>query len=236
MTYLIDQWHKPSRVLALQTTKNFASNNQFDLHPKQQNKASIQQLVSTFNLPHNPFFLQQVHGSQVVEYMQAPKRQFDTQADACFTRQSHIVCAVMTADCLPVLMTDSEGSFVAAIHCGWRSLYDNILHKTLQAINTEHDVICWFGPCIQQPQYEVNEAFKQHYLNQHPSAVNAFTPIINGHCFADLYQLAELQLEAWDVKINQSHECTFSNSNYHSWRQDQSKKRMASMVWLDSKQ
>jgi hypothetical protein len=139
----------------------------------------------------------------------------------------------MTADCLPILLTDTVGSFVAAIHCGWRSLYANILPKTIEAIRPKHDVLAWFGPCIQADQYEVDEQFVTHYLNKHPDAVDAFAAIKNSKSQASLYRMAQVQLQGLGIdNIAFINECTYLDEKYHSWRQNQATKRMATMAWI----
>ncbi len=235
MTYWIKNWPQPAHIRAIQTSRYLAQHDLFDLHPKQSDPKLIDQFITDFNLPHEPMFLKQVHGQQIVEYNQIPKKQLILEADACFTRKPQIICTVMTADCLPVLLTDTAGSFVAAVHCGWRSLYANILQKTLNRIKSEHPVLAWFGPCIQQLQYEVDDDFVAHYIKKHPNTQSAFTPIITGKSFADLHALAQIQLAASGVsQITSSNLCTYALKDYYSWRQSSTCKRVASLIWLDS--
>ncbi len=233
MTQLITDWSVAPSVRALQTTNTLAADSAFDVHPKQSQSESIQLLVDTFDLPHTPIFMQQVHGNQVVEYTEPPQNHFAHQADACFTRATGVLCAIMTADCLPVLLTDRAGSFVAAVHCGWRSLYADILTATLDAISSQHELLCWFGPCILQANYEVDPQFVTDYLARHPDCASAFTPVAGGKSAASLYHLATIKLQQLGVRhISQSNVCTFADDRYYSWRQSQTPKRMASMIWL----
>ena len=235
MTHLIKCCQYPVQVKAIQTTNSLAEHKPFDIHPKQSKPELINQLVRDFNLPHQPIFLQQVHENQVIEYTEKPVAQLQHQADACFTRHTGIVCAVMTADCLPVLLTDTAGTFVAAVHCGWRSLYAEILTKTLQSIKSPHSILAWFGPYIHQPQYEVDKAFVEQYLKKQPDSKQAFTAIKAGKSFANLSVMAQIQLNASGVNRIQHHnQCTFLNTNYYSWRENNTIQRMASMIWLDS--
>ncbi|MCX7552683.1 peptidoglycan editing factor PgeF [Marinicella sp. S1101] len=239
MTHPINQWltqaddPKPS-IRAVQTTRFLSPNQAFCVHPEHHHKIGLEQLTEKFQLPHHVKLLRQVHGNQIIEYQEMPQTHFQHQADACFTRKPGIVCAIMTADCLPVLMTDKQTSFVAAVHCGWRSLIAGILDLTVKKINSSHEVYAWFGPCIQAAQYEVDAAFVENYLNQHPDAASAFSPISQGKSHADLYQLASLQLQACGVKqIQQSNECTYLSGNYYSWRENQNPHRMATMIWIE---
>lgn len=237
MTHLIKHWQQPSCVVALQATNKLGSQELFNIHPKEATPSSIQELVDRFQLPHAPHFLNQVHGNDVVEYKSKNQllmsKQMSQSADACFTRLPNIICAVLTADCLPILLTDKKGTFVAAIHCGWRSLYANIIAVTVSAIKPKYEVIAWLGPCIQAAQYEVDEAFAHHYLKQHPNAQGAFTTVINGKCQADLYQLANTQLKDLGINhITYSNQCTYLNAEYYSWRENKTTSRMATMAWL----
>ena len=233
MTYLINNWLQPKQVIGLQSTESLLNLSHFDIHPNHSNSAAINQLINHYKLPHEPKFLHQVHGNHVVEYEETPKDQLIIQADACFTRTPDVICAVMTADCLPVLITDTAGSFVAAVHCGWRSLYSNILAKTIQAIQPKHDVLVWFGPCIQVKQYEVDQSFVINYLNHHPDAASAFTPVINNKIHANLNRMAQIQLHKLGItQIVMNNECTYLDDRYYSWRQNKTIKRMASMTWI----
>lgn len=231
MTHVINKWQKPLHIKALQTS-NVLQTQAFDIHPNQARPAQQRELKQHFKLPHTPVFLQQIHTAHVVEFTKPPAAHFVHQADACFTRSKDVLCAIMTADCLPVLMTDVAGSFIAAVHCGWRSLYAGILQKTLQQIEPENQVLVWFGPCIQQAQYEVGADFVTNYLKQHPTTEAAFTPIINGKSHASLYALATNQLQHSGVNhIESSNECTYLDPSYYSWRRNQTLHRMATMIW-----
>lgn len=234
MTHLITDWPVPHRVHALQTTNSCGPVTDFDVHPAHNPKMNQQLLQAGFALPAPVRMLKQVHGDQVVAYRHSTNQEGQPEADACFTRQAGIVCAVMTADCLPVLLTDDQASFVAAVHCGWRSLYAGILSRVIEAVKPEHPVLAWLGPCIQQPQYEVTTAFKDHYLQRHPTAAAAFSTSVNGHCQASLPAMARAQLSALNItRVSQDDRCTFSDQSLYSWRRDQTPKRLASLIWLD---
>jgi YfiH family protein len=233
MTHLITDWPVPHRVHALQTSNTCGSVTDFDVHPAHNPLLNQQLSLAGFAIPAPVNLLKQVHGDQVVEYPQSTSQTASLEADACFTRQAGIVCAVMTADCLPVLLTDDRGGFVAAVHCGWRSLYAGILARVIEAVKPEHQVLAWLGPCIQQLQYEVTTAFRDHYLDQHPEASEAFTTVVNGHCQASLSTMAKHQLSALNItRISEDQRCTHSDDNLYSWRRNQTTKRLASMIWM----
>jgi len=235
MTHLIEQWQRPANVVAVQTTQSLNSHNHFSVHPSESKPPLIKQLMLNFDMPHEPMFLHQVHDNNIVEYHCQPEMQMQIQADACFTRLPNVICAIMTADCLPVLLTDTKGSFIAAIHCGWRSLYANILLKTLSTISPSHDVLAWLGPCIQQAQYEVGADFVDRYVNKHPETRHAFTPVAGGKSLADLNLLATSQLKQAGVQyIEKDLRCTLLDPDFYSWRQNQTTSRMATLAWLNN--
>ena len=232
MTHLLNQWQRPAAVGALQTTNQLGDDTGFDAHPAHRDPQSFSQLTAQFTLPHAPKFLQQVHGNDVIEWLDPPPEDFLHQADACFTRANDVICGVMTADCLPILLTDENASFVAAVHGAWRSLAGGIISKTLEAINPASPVLAWLGPCIQSAQYEVDQSFVENYLSQHPQAESAFTPIVDGKSHASLQTMATLQLTQHGVNtIQQDADCTYLHPHYHSWRQNQTHARMATLVW-----
>lgn len=224
-------------VCILQTHRDLLANKhtQLDVHPNNNGDWALEQIQQQYQLPHQPCIMQQVHGANSISLNTTPPKHFWQKADACYTRQSNIICTVITADCLPVLITDEQASFVAAIHCGWRSLYAGILPKTLDKIQSRHDLIVWFGPSICARHYQVDKSFKDHYLKAHPNAEPAFSEVIDNHCQADLKTMAQVQLNQYRLKYIQDCEiCTYGHHNYYSWRQSQTKARQASMIWIKS--
>ena len=192
--------------------------------------------ISTIqNLPHLPIFMEQIHGNTVVEYKKKPLKHGENKADACFTREKNIICSVLTADCLPVLITDTDASVVAAVHCGWRGLYSNILEKTLEKLDVDNKKLqCWLGPCISYKPYRVDEKFRQQFVQKNKTFAHCFYLDKKKSWHADLKKIAVTQLEAQGVEqIVQSPYCTFDNKNlFYSYRRDGETGRMASMIWL----
>lgn len=234
MSYLLSSWPTNPSVKAVQTDKKLKEfNGLFNINPaKSKQQSELNRLQKTFNLPHHLYFLNQQHGDQCIELTKPLKNHFQFQADACFSREKEVICAVMSADCLPILLTDSEASFVAAVHCGWRSLYQNILTKTLQMINNDKPISAWLGPSICQNHYQVDADFVRHFLKEQPHAKNAFSPIQSSKSHADLKQLAIIQLQnegVTDISIDSS--CTYADTNYYSWRENKTKARQASIIW-----
>lgn len=186
-------------------------------------------------LPHAPVFMQQVHSNKVVEYVHVPEAHGQITADACFTRKKNIVCCVLTADCLPVLIADKQASVVAAIHCGWRSLFANILKQTIAQLNCENSELqCWLGPCISYKPYQVNAEFRQKFVAKDKDLAHCFYLDKKKKWHADLKKIAVTQLKSLGItQITQSPYCTYDNKNlFFSYRRDGETGRMASMIWI----
>ena len=157
------------------------------------------------------------------------------EADAAFSRQSGSVCAVLTADCLPVLFCDRAGSVVAAAHAGWRGLADGVLEATVAAMQVPPgDILAWMGAAIGPQAFEVGDEVRQAFVAQHPEAAVAFRSHAPGKWLADIYQLARIRLESAGVQaIYGGGRCTFTETNsFFSYRRDGVTGRMASLIWL----
>lgn len=189
------------------------------------NRATLQE---TLQLPKAPFWLKQVHGNKVSH--------FDAiQADAVYTETPGEVCAVMTADCLPVLFTNQEGTAIAAAHAGWRGLAAGILENTVACFAQADQVIAWLGPAIGPQAFEVGEEVRDQFMHHQPKAADAFTAGRSGHWYANIYQLATQRLNAVGViQISGGDYCTYTDSaRFFSYRRDNITGRMASLIWLN---
>lgn len=237
-------WPAPSRVKALVTTRkggdSLAPFDSFNvgLHvgdvPEKvlQNRRQLQQLLAT---KHEPQWLEQVHGRKVVEAhvgAQVP------QADASFTSVPELPCAVMTADCLPVLFCTENGDQVAAAHAGWRGLAAGVLEATLEMFPLPaSEVMAWLGPAIGPQQFEVGQDVLDAFLSFSAECEQAFTPhpLKPQRWVADIYQLARLRLKAKGVvRIFGGDFCTFSErERFFSYRRDGVTGRMASLIWIN---
>lgn len=194
-------------------------------------------------LPNRPLWLNQVHGNDVV--VLDAHSQLNQIADAAVTAQPHIVCAVLTADCLPVLFCDRAGRAVGAAHAGWRGLCGGVLEATAlahagAAACAPCDQLAWLGPAIGWPKFEVGEdvftAFMTAALaSEHQATLNAFYPSANPNKkLCDLYALARIRLRRAGIKhIYGGEYCTFTQAQYfYSYRRDGVTGRMASLIWL----
>jgi YfiH family protein len=179
-----------------------------------------------------PLWLKQVHGTRCIDAAQASA---GAEADASFTRTPGIACAVLTADCLPVLLCDTAGSVVAAVHAGWRGLAAGIIETTVTAMSVpENTVLAWLGPAIGPDHFEVGSEVREAFITHHPEAAAAFTPHGNNRWLCNLYQLARQRLAALGVHHVASGDlCTMcDHTHYFSYRRDGTTGRMASLIWL----
>ncbi len=186
-------------------------------------------------IPAEPAWLTQVHGTQVVDAASAGSQ---PEADASFTTQRNTACAVLTADCLPVLFCDTAGMVVAAAHAGWRGLANGVLEQVVQRMRAAgaRDVLAWLGPAIGPQQFEVGEDVRQAFANEESQTESAFQPQAQapGKYLADLYALARWALHnAGVTRISGGDHCTVTESKrFYSYRRDGVTGRMASVIWL----
>lgn len=198
--------------------------------------ANRQRLIEAFNFPHAPQWLNQVHGIQVHEINQAQVLPSVISADASFTRQGDQVCAVLTADCLPLLVCDEAGSVVAAIHAGWRGLAAGIISTTIKAMDKPAaSLLVWLGPAIGPRAFEVGDDVYQTFTRVHAGNAQAFSPGENGRWWANLYELARLQLSRLGVlQIYGGEYCTYTQAElFYSYRRESQTGRMASFIWRE---
>jgi YfiH family protein len=191
-------------------------------------------LKSLLTLPDEPVWLTQKHTATVVK---ASTDNRAVIADASFTDLPKQVCVVLTADCLPVLMTHRDGTHVAAIHAGWRGLANGILEATLRALNIPaKDVLVWLGPAIGPQHFEVRKDVYDIFTQQHAEAKKAFTLFADEHWLADIYELARLRLKKEGVnEIYGGTLCTHSDQkSFFSYRRDgKNTGRLVSLIWIE---
>ena len=190
-------------------------------------------LGAALELPSEPRWLEQVHGTRVVD-LDEP---WSGAADASVTRRPGVVAVVLTADCLPVLFADRRGRRVAAAHAGWRGLAGGVLENTLAALHSDpEDLLAWLGPAIGAAAYEVGDEVRAAFVATHASHADAFERNPRGRWQADLYALARFELQALGVKeIHGGQWCTRTESErFFSHRREAPCGRMATLVWLDA--
>lgn len=243
MASIRPQWDAPPGVVAWSTTREggvssgpYASLN-LATHVGDEAAAvtlNRTRLVTTLPLPGSPRWLTQVHGNTCVE---AATVEAPVAADAAWTTRSGVVCAVLTADCLPLLLCDRAGTRVAAVHAGWRGLHDGVIAATLAALGVPAQTLCaWIGPGIGVEAYAVGADLRARFLALDPG---------NAECFlrrgdrwhADLPALARRQLQQAGVEsIAASELCTYADRRFYSYRRDGVTGRFASLIWLRATQ
>jgi polyphenol oxidase len=191
-------------------------------------------LVRAAELPSEPCWLTQVHGVAV--------KNLDTQAsdsaaaDAAFTRQPGRVCAILSADCLPVLFASESGDLVGAAHAGWRGLAAGVIEATIVAMRVPSEqLLAWIGPAIGPKHFEVGAEVRHAFLEQEAGADEAFTQNACGRFMADLGVLARRRLGTLGItRIYGSGECTFASPDrYFSHRRDGNTGRQATLIWRE---
>ncbi|HYQ93271.1 MAG TPA: peptidoglycan editing factor PgeF [Burkholderiales bacterium] len=237
--WITPDWPAERRVHALITTRDggvspgkFASLNLSmrvgdDPHCVARNRAILRAC-----LPAEPAWVIQVHGTAVVDAARATP---DAEADGVVTQSPGEVCAVMTADCLPVLLSDRAGRSVGIAHAGWRGLAGGIVENVVRAMGVpSRDIIAYIGPGIGARRYEVGEDVRKAFVGKDPAAASSFEPRENGTYFADLRDLARRRLAAAGVaEVHDGEFCTASESRFFSYRRDRTTGRMASLIWLE---
>ncbi|WP_417519626.1 peptidoglycan editing factor PgeF [Marinobacter sp.] len=193
-------------------------------------------LAGACDLPADAFgWLNQVHGTGVVS-LPAGASAGVPEADASFTRTVGRACTILTADCLPVILCDEDGTTVAAAHAGWRSLCGGVLENLVARMALPgNTLMAWLGPAIGPKAFEVGPEVKAAFVAQDPGAEVAFSTVgaRNGHFMADIYCIARQRLEALGVKnISGGNFCTVSDSQrFYSYRRDGQTGRMVTAIW-----
>ncbi|OSM96947.1 purine nucleoside phosphorylase YfiH [Lonsdalea populi] len=233
-------WPAPATICACSTTRHGGSSSEpyaslnlgnhvgDDIACVEENR---RRLMVNAELPAQPHWMQQVHGIQVINL----DDEFPaTTGDAVYTSRPGNVCAVMTADCLPVLFCSVKGDEVAAAHAGWRGLQTGVLEQTLKAFRAApSEMMAWLGPAIGPQQFEVGAEVRAAFMATDPAAAHAF--VARGDKYlADIFQLARRRLSTAGIShIYGGEYCTVSHpQQFFSYRRDGVTGRMASLIWL----
>jgi len=243
-SWIVPDWPAPPKVRALITTRaggasggvyaglNLGLLSGDDAEDVARNRARLRQW-----LPAEPLWLRQVHGTTVVE---ADDAEGSPEADAALARRAGTVCAALTADCLPLLLCDEDGTTVAAVHAGWRGLCAGVIERALQAMDRPADtLLAYLGPAIGPTAYEVGAEVRDAFIAADAEAgagsAAAFAPGRPGRFHADLYALARLRLARRGVtKVYGGGYCTYTErERFYSYRRDGVTGRMASLIWIE---
>jgi YfiH family protein len=236
------QWPCPQNVRAVTTTRvGVVSGAPYEslnlaLHVGDDAAAVLEnrkRLRSALGLPNEPAWLNQVHGVQVIE---ASASSVPRTADASFAIGTSAVCVVMTADCLPVLFCDKDGTRVAAAHAGWRGLATGVLEQTIQSLQCSPDqLLAWLGPAIEQAAFEVGAEVREQFLAIDAQHQASFVENAQGRWQADHYDLARRTLHRAGVRSvhGGGFRCFADREQFFSYRREPRTGRMASLIWRD---
>ncbi|PTQ87654.1 peptidoglycan editing factor PgeF [Nitrosomonas ureae] len=245
--WIIPDWPAPSNVKALFTTrtggvsrgaKGVYSSLNLGTHVND-NLANVTQNRTLLRhyLPAEPRWLKQVHGTIPIAIDHATTE--IPEGDAVFSRKQKTVCAVMVADCLPVLLCNTAGTTVGIIHAGWRGLAGGIIEKSIHAMQIDHDqLIAWLGPAIGPDHFEVGPDVYETFVHHDAQAEQAFAVKNDGHerkWLADIFLLARQRLANSGIThIYGGGICTFSDpERFFSYRRDSETGRMAALIWFE---
>ncbi|MDP2809971.1 MAG: peptidoglycan editing factor PgeF [Rhodocyclaceae bacterium] len=241
-SFILPEWPAPPGVRALATTRrggvsgapwhsfNLGAHVGDDRQAVAANRALLRR-----ELPAEPVWLAQVHGTRCVDAALAAS---GTEADASFTRQRGVVCAVLTADCLPVLFCDDHANVVGVAHAGWRGLAAGVIEATVAAMGEPGmRLMAWLGPAIGPQAFEVGGEVREIFVVHDPQAASAFAATANGKWLCDIYRLARQRLHAIGIhRFTGADFCTARDEQrFFSYRRDGATGRMASLIWLEQR-
>ncbi|MFN0313924.1 MAG: peptidoglycan editing factor PgeF [Burkholderiales bacterium] len=237
-TWIVPTWPAPKNVRAMITTRQggasvgpYAGMNLGSAVNDEPATVEANRAFLRSHLPSDARWLRQVHGTRAID---AAQWHAGIEADACVTRAANVVCAVMSADCIPVLLCDPEGRAVAAAHAGWRGLSAGILESAVRAMEVSPPSLhAYLGPAIGPRAFEVGNDVYETFTQHDAKAATAFESAAPGKWLCDLFRLARQRLA--DLGIHSIHggeHCTYSNPElFFSHRRDKVTGRMAALIW-----
>lgn len=260
---IVPDWTAPANVRALTTTRRrgrsrgpYADFNLGDRVGDDAAAVAANRARLRLHLPADPVWLRQVHGTRCIV---AEDAETGVEADASVSFRPRTVCAVLTADCLPVLLCDVGGTVVAAAHAGWRGLAAGVLEATVASMQRPPgEILAWLGPAIGPAAFEVGDEVRAAFVAHNAAAARAFVPHGAGKWLCDIYELARQRLAALGVHrvagadnapavagkgvlaqpdsldATKRHFCTVADADrFYSYRRDGATGRMASLIWLE---
>lgn len=239
---IIPDWPAPHWVKAYTTTRiggfsrapynslNIATYVGDDLDDVSKNRKLLRK---SLHLKKPIIWLSQIHGNTIISADQPIN---SLEADAIYSKTEQTICAVQTADCLPLLVCCSSSYCVAAIHAGWKSLSAGIIETTIDTLALPpRDILVWLGPAISPNAFIVGEEVLQTFIDNDPAAISAFQPFGNKQWQASIYKLAQQRLHKLGITtIYGGNYCTFSDKRrFYSYRRDQITGRMLNLIWIN---
>lgn len=238
---IVPQWAAPEGVAACSSTRiggvsqfpydslNLGAHCGDNLQHVEENR---RRMFAAGGLPSFPVWLEQVHGTAVLKLDGGPYE--SKRADASYCNVPGTVCAVMTADCLPVLFCNRAGTEIAAAHAGWRGLCEGVVEETVSCFaDRPENIMAWLGPAIGPEAFEVGAEVREAFMQKDAQAESAFRPTGEKY-LANIYQLARQRLANAGVGlVFGGDRCTLSEKDdFFSYRRDKTTGRMASFIWL----
>ncbi len=233
--FVIPDWPAAQNIQAIVTTRqcgNLANDAGNTLHPANPTRRQLQE---NLELPQSPAWLKQVHGIHAVNLDDSAPA---LQGDASYTQTPHVVCAILTADCLPIFLASQAGHKIAAIHAGWRGLLAGVIDATIQGLNVRGtDLLAWLGPAIGPDHFEVGSEVREQFIARDRAYAAGFHQTANGSWYADLYHLATINLQHCQVDaVYGGGLCTYCDGErFYSYRREKDAAgRMASLIWMNN--
>lgn len=238
--WLIPEWPAPAAVRALFTTRRGGCSQgpwrSLNLGGRAGDQPAAvannrRALRAAAGLPAEPSWLRQVHGARVVDLDQPTDP--EPAADGAVSRAPARVCAVLTADCLPVLLCSRSGDRVGAVHAGWRGLAAGVLDSAVAALGPGADLLAWLGPAIGPDAFQVGDEVRRAFVASDPDLAGCFAAGGDGRWYADLFALARSRLNSAGVTaVYGGGTCTYANpERFFSYRRDGVTGRMAALIW-----
>ncbi len=237
--WLIPDWPAPANIRAGTSLRNggvslppYASLNLGD-HVGD-DPAAVAENRQRLNLPTEAIWLKQTHSTQIIDAAHSLPGQME--ADGSYTNQPHIICTVLTADCLPLLICNKQGTQVAAVHVGWRGLAAGIIEAALEKFTDNSGLLVWLGPAIGPDNYEVGNEVRQIFMAQNPATKTAFAA--QGKKWRmNIYHLARQRLQMLGITaIYGGNHCSYrERQHFYSYRREGMTGRMASLIWREQK-
>jgi len=239
MSWLPAIWDAPASIKAGTTTRkggsslppydslNLGLHVGDDVESVNRNRSYLADLL---RLDSEPVWLEQVHGKRILT-----NNNHDNKiADGIYSELAGVVCVVMTADCVPLLLCNTRGNRIAAVHAGWRGICAGVVEAALTQFGTD-ELIAWIGPHIRADNYEVGDDVRDACINKHGQFSKAFRRNERGRWQADIEQMIGQILTNRGVnRIFSSGLCTYTRADiFYSYRRDQQTGRTASMIWID---
>ena len=242
---IVPDWPAPPAVRAFVTTRRLPGNSRppYDAMNLGLRSGEDEALVRanrallrrSLGLPAAPRWLRQVHGTAVFAADAPAADDREPEADAAVTRTPGVVLAILTADCLPILLASAAGDEVAAVHAGWRGLAAGVVERCVETLRTPPAaLLAWLGPAIAAPSYEVGDEVRAAFVARSPGADAAFAPTVAGHWRCDLYTLARQRLAVLGVtRVHGGGFDTRSDRRFYSHRRDAAGSgRFASLIYI----